>query len=318
MITATQLRNAIGLKSNESILQFLNSLDNGDDLSYQRGRSKILEPEFFQIYLKSSRKNPIKDVKNKVVSVANNKGGVGKTCATALIAYKTANMGYKTIIIDSDPQANLTNYVLGEGFEAEYTLYNIFKGECDIKKALVKINDNLHILPSSLDNEFIHEAISAVALPRAIKSQVIDKLDANLFLVDTNPSLSDMNLAIHSIADTVLTIINNDSSSVKGLKHVLSKLSLLGFTGNVKAIFNKIDGREKLDHAISRITPLLDDHDFSVSSNFFRVDNEIKNAQYNKNGAINQIELSSKCQTDSLAIAIELLTDLSVNTQAIQ
>lgn len=318
MITATQLRNAIGLKSNESILQFLSSLDNADDLSHQRGRSRILEPDFFQQYLRSSRKNPIGDIKNKIVSVANNKGGVGKTSVTALMAYKTANMGYKTIIIDSDPQANLTSYMLGEGFEAKHTLYNILKGECDTKEALVKINDNLFILPSGLDNEFIHEAVSPVALPRAIKSQVIDKLDSSLFLIDTNPSLSDMNLAIHSIADTVLTIINNDSSSVKGLKHVLSKLDLLGFSGNVKALFNKIDGREKLDLAIERISPLLDQYNFSVSSKYIRVDNEIKNAQYNKNGAINNMDISSKCQTDSLAAAIELLTDLSGAERVIQ
>lgn len=318
MITATQLRNAKGLKSNESILQFLSSLDNPDNLSHNRGRQKILEPEFFQQYLRSSRKNPIGDVRNKVLSVANNKGGVGKTSVTALIAYKTANMGFKTVVIDSDPQANLTNYILGEGFESQYTLYDILKGECTIKEALVKVNDYLYILPSGLDNEFIHEAVSAVALPRAIKSQVIDKTEADLFLIDTNPSLSDMNLAIHSIADIVLTIINNDSSSVKGLKHVLSKLDLLGYTGNVKAIFNKIDGREKLDQAISRISPLFENHIFSVSEKFIRVDREIKNAQYNKNGAESHINIDAKCQTDSLAVALEILSDLSSDERVVQ
>lgn len=318
MITATQVRNAIGLKSNESLLQFLGSLDNSEGLSHQRGRSVVLEPAFFPLYFKSSRKNPIGEINSKIVSVANNKGGVGKTSVTALIAYKTSNMGYKTVVVDSDPQANLTSYMLGEGFEAEYTLYHILKGECEIKDALVKINDNLSIIPSGLDNEFIHEAVSPIALPRMIKTHVIDKLKASLFLVDTNPSLSDMNLAIHSIADTVLTIINNDSSSVKGLKHVLSKLEQLGFSGNIKAIFNKIDGREKLDLAIERIGPLLDDHNFSVSSKFIRVDNEIKNAQYNKNGAIGNMDIGSKCQTDSLAVAIELLTDLYNSDRVVQ
>lgn len=317
MITATQLRDAIGLKTNESILQFLNGLENSDELWHKRGRSKVLEPQFFQEYLKSSRKSPIKDVDNKIVSVANNKGGVGKTSVTALIAYKSANMGYKTVVIDSDPQANLTNYLLGESFETEFTLYNILKGECELKDALVKVNEYLSILPSGLDNEFIHETISAVALPRAIKSHIINKLDANLFLIDTNPSLSDMNLAIHSIADTVLTIINNDSSSVKGLKHVLLKLSLLEFSGQVKALFNKIDGREKLTHAVKRVAPLLDEYNLSISEKFIRVDNEIKNAQYNKNGAINQIDIRSKCQTDALAVAIELLTELSENQQRV-
>lgn len=318
MITTTQLRDAIGLKSSESILQFLNSLDDAANLSHKRGRTKVLEPDFFQHYLKSSRKSPVRNVVNRIVSIANNKGGVGKTSVTAMMAYKAANMGFRTVVIDSDPQANLTNYMLGESFEAEYTLYDILKGKCKIDEALVKISDDLYILPSGLDNEFIHEAVSPVALPRVIKLSVLDAIEANLFMVDTNPSLSDMNLAIHSIADFVLTIINNDSSSVKGLKHVLSKLRLLGFNGEIKALFNKIDGREKLDQAVERIAPLFEEYSFSVMEKYIRVDNEIKNAQYNKNGAISQMDLSSKCQTDSLAVTIEILSSLSDEPRVIQ
>ena len=318
MITATQLRNSIGLKTNESILQVLSSLENSSDLHYKRGKSTILEPDFFPQYFKSSRKNQIKEVQGKIVSVANNKGGVGKTSLNALTAYKTANMGFKTVAIDTDPQGNLTNYMLGEGFEPEATLYNVLKGDVDINEAIVKINENLFLLPSGLDNEFIHETVSPIALPRTLNSRIFEKIDTSLFLIDTNPSLSDINLAIHSLADMVMEIINNDSMSVKGLMHVLSKLSLLGYTGAVKAVFNKVDGREKLNRAIERIKPLIEEFHFSIAAKFMRTDNEIKNAQYNKSGAIGQMDLNSKCQTDSLAIAIEILTDLSNQQLAAQ
>ncbi|OUS00276.1 hypothetical protein A9Q84_00050 [Halobacteriovorax marinus] len=318
MITATQLRNAMGLQTNESILKFLDNLPNSEDLSYKRGRSQVLEPEFFQQYLKSSRKNPIKNVHNKIVSIANNKGGVGKTSTTALVAYKASGMGYKTIVIDSDPQGNLTNYLLGEEYEAEYSLYDVFKGYCTVKEALVKVSNNLYIIPSTLDNEFISEAVSAVALPKMLKSNIVGELDADLFLIDTNPSLSDMNLAIHSIADMILTIVNNDSSSVKGLKHVLSKLEQLGYEGSIKAVFNKIDGRENLAQVTERITPLIEKFNFSICSKYMRIDNEIKNAQMNINGAMGVMDMSSKCQTDSLSITLDVLNDLSRQSEVLQ
>lgn len=318
MITATQLRTAIGLKSNESILTYLDNLDNPQDYSYKRGRQQVLEPNFFQKYLKDSRKNRINEFDNSVISIANNKGGVGKTSTSALLAYKSSDMGYKTIVIDSDPQGNLTDYLLGESFEPEFCLYDIFKGKCTIDEALVKVNDFLYVLPSTLDNEFISEVVSPVALPRMIKTNIIEKVDAPLFIIDTNPSLSDMNLAIHSIASMVLTVINNDSSSVKGLKHVLSKLDQLGFEGDIKAVFNKIDGRENLKNAIERISPLLNDFYFTICSHHIGIDSEIKNAQYNKNGASSVMDAYSKCQTDSLAVAIEILTDLGNKQEYLQ
>jgi len=314
MITATQLREAMGLRTNESILNYLDNLENSDTFSYKRGRQQVLEPKFFQHYLKSSRKNRINDFSNKIVSIANNKGGVGKTSTSALLAYKASDMGYKTVVLDSDPQGNLTNYLLGEDFEPEFCLYDIFKGNCTIEEALVKVNDFLYILPSTLDNEFISEAVSAVALPRMLNSHIIQKVDASLFVVDTNPSLSDMNLAIHSIADLVLTVINNDSSSVKGLKHVLAKLEQLGYEGSIKAVFNKIDGRENLKNAIERINPLVENYNFTFCSKSIGIDSEIKNAQYNKNGAISIMDANSKCQTDALAVTIEILTDLANST----
>lgn len=313
MITVKQLQGTLGLKGTDSIHQIISNLskETGQAYCQTRGRSKLLEPIFFKSYFEKSRAKKILPFRQKIISVANNKGGVGKTGVAAMTAYKMSQMGYRTLCIDTDPQANLTTYLLGENFKAEFTLYDFFKNKCSLDELVIKIDDYLSIIPSSLDNDFLNEAISPIAIPKTILAKIAAKIESNFIIIDTNPTLSDMNLAFHSITDMLITVANNDLDSIKGFNNVLSKTSMINYDGINKLVFNKIDAREKLDSTISRVQDLIGQKDFSIATNNFRTDANIKKAQENKNGAIHQIEINSKCQQDALNFTVEILGELS-------
>lgn len=315
MISSGHFRDAVGLKTLDSINEKVSELEKnlGKSLTYTRGRNTILEPEFFKPYFSTSKRKRIMPFTQKIVSVANNKGGVGKTAVAGLLAYKLSELGYKVLCIDSDPQANLTTYLLGENYKSDYSLYHYFKGECDVKDINIKVNNFLSIVPGSLDNDFITEVMSPVALPNALLNKVISNTDAEIVLIDTNPTLSDMNLAIHSITDMLLTVINNDNDSIRGLANVVTKTEILAYAGLHKVVLNKFDGRETMDEIGDKLKNVLQhsNSDIDISNKKIRTDTAIKKAQVNVNGAINNIELSSKCQQDFLSLAIELVADFS-------
>lgn len=90
----------------------------------------------------------------KVIVFANFKGGVGKTTNTCMTAYALAEQGHKVLVIDKDPQANVTSFFVStleqEGHqvpEMKYLLDGIEKG--DLKDCITHINDNLHIIPTT-------------------------------------------------------------------------------------------------------------------------------------------------------------------------
>jgi len=94
----------------------------------------------------------------RTIGLVNNKGGVGKTTVTINVAYRLASLGMKVLIIDNDPQANTTSYFTkGRGITFKNTLKEVVMGVCDVKAAVIEVEDNLHLLPSRLDTEDINQ-----------------------------------------------------------------------------------------------------------------------------------------------------------------
>lgn len=86
----------------------------------------------------------------KVISFANHKGGVGKTTTAASVGSILASKGSKVLLIDLDPQANLTCSLLDPS-KIEGTVYEALTGKDDDKTLITSVNDNLDIVPSSLE-----------------------------------------------------------------------------------------------------------------------------------------------------------------------
>ena len=171
----------------------------------------------------------------KVIALANQKGGVGKTTTAVNLSAALAEKGKKILLIDSDAQGNATS---GLGIKIEKggkTLYNVITEEEPMSSAIVKTAyDRLYICPSNVD--LSGAEIELVDVPdrahRLKKALAAIKNDYDFILIDCPPSLGLVTLTALAAADTVLVPIQCEFYALEGL-------ALL--TGTIKRVKKSIN-----------------------------------------------------------------------------
>lgn len=171
----------------------------------------------------------------KVIALANQKGGVGKTTTAVNLSAALAEKGKKILLIDSDAQGNATS---GLGIRIEKggkTLYNVITEEEPMSSAIVKTTyDRLYICPSNVD--LSGAEIELVDVPdrahRLKKALAAIKNDYDFILIDCPPSLGLVTLNALAAADTVLVPIQCEFYALEGL-------ALL--TGTIKRVKKSIN-----------------------------------------------------------------------------
>ena len=150
-----------------------------------------------------------------VIAVSNHKGGVGKTTSVVNIGAGLALIGYKVLLIDMDPQANMT-----QSFginKAKVSVYEVLKGEAEVET--VEVFENLEILPSTLDlsgaeMELINEAGREYILAEAI-SGITKNYD--YVFIDCPPSLGLLTINALTAANEVYIPLQAHYLAIKGL-----------------------------------------------------------------------------------------------------
>ena len=112
---------------------------------------------------------------SKVIAVSNHKGGVGKTTSTLNIGSALSNKGFKVLLVDFDPQANLSQSLHKES--EPISVYDYIKEDRMVSP--VKINENLYLIPSSLDLSAAEIEISAEPGREYILGDVLEKVKAD-------------------------------------------------------------------------------------------------------------------------------------------
>lgn len=166
-----------------------------------------------------------------IIAVSNHKGGVGKTTSVVNIGAGLALIGYKVLLIDMDPQANLT-----QSFginKAKVSVYEVLKGESEAET--VNIFENLDILPSTLDlsgaeMELINEAGREYILKEAI-SGIVEQYD--YVFIDCPPSLGLLTINALTAANEVYIPLQAHYLAIKGLTKIIEVI------GKVKKRLNK-------------------------------------------------------------------------------
>lgn len=153
-----------------------------------------------------------------IVTVTNQKGGVGKTTTVHALACGLVHRGKKVLLIDTDPQTNLT---FTSGIRPEQTnqdLYDLFKGEKITSEAIIKTSAGFSIIPGSLELTAADMEFSQLGREYLLK-EIIEpiKADFDYIIIDTAPSLGVLTANALTVSDCLIVPMSADIYSLQGL-----------------------------------------------------------------------------------------------------
>lgn len=166
----------------------------------------------------------------RIIAVANQKGGVGKTTTAINLSSCLAAKGQKVLAIDMDPQGNMTSGLSVEKDDVEYTVYDLLIGEASIEQIICKnVFENLDVLPTNIDLSGAEIELLDVDNKQFILKEKVEKIrdDYDFIIIDCPPSLSMLTINAMTTADTVLVPIQCEYYALEGLSQLMNTIDLV-------------------------------------------------------------------------------------------
>lgn len=166
----------------------------------------------------------------KVISLVNQKGGVGKTTTSINLSSSLGHLGKKVLLIDLDPQSNSTTGLGVDRGKIKKSIYNVIMGECEIKEAIIKTQfKNLSIIPAMIDLAGVDIELIQISvqdkefvITEQLKKQlemVRDRYD--FIIIDCPPNLGILTTNALAASDSVLIPIQCEYYSLEGVNQLL-------------------------------------------------------------------------------------------------
>ena len=174
---------------------------------------------------------------SRIIAIANQKGGVGKTTTAINLASCLAEAGKKVLTIDLDPQGNMTSGLGVNKNELENTVYELMLDECSIKESMVDtVVDGMKIIPSNVNLAGAEIELLGIEDKEYILKNAVDYVrdDYDFIIIDCPPSLNMLTINAMTTADSVLVPIQCEYYALEGLSQLMSTIK------QVKRLYNPV------------------------------------------------------------------------------
>ena len=167
---------------------------------------------------------------SRIIAIANQKGGVGKTTTAINLSASLASLGKRVLSLDLDPQGNMSSGLGVDKDEVEYSVYDLIIGNAEIDKCICEnVIENLDVLPSNINLSAAEIELIGVENKEYIIKNEVDKVRDNydFVIIDCPPALSMLTINAMTTADSVLVPIQCEYYALEGLSQLIHTIELV-------------------------------------------------------------------------------------------
>lgn len=166
----------------------------------------------------------------RIIAIANQKGGVGKTTTAINLSASLASLGKKVLAIDMDPQGNMSSGLGVDKNEVEKTVYDLIIGNIGIEECIYEeVIENLDVIPSNIDLSAAEIELIGVDNKEYILRDKVNKVKEkyDFIIIDCPPALSMLTINAMTTSDSVLVPIQCEYYALEGLSQLIHTIELV-------------------------------------------------------------------------------------------